>query len=270
MTSENDELIVSIGNMRIELGKLIGLLENLRYEVKKDKLDRNECKLLVSEFRAALTNLKQCLIEVLRSFERQESDSHKADVFSFLKAVGEMFQSRKFEDSLDPLLSKIDLVYQLDNPSSYSDKDIQNRMLEFARDLEVVIATLDRRIFKRLQMGVTGLSRIGELVSEKLAGLDENWVAANTYLSAMEIMVNKKLAELGIKKEGLAFDKRFEELLKALETKGGKISEAEKRLTPVFWAIRNKVVHQGYSPNQKELDLVTDWVKSIIRSLDIK
>lgn len=267
MQEGKTELLRNLDDMRMEIGKLTGLLETLQIQAKKEQVDRNECKILVSRFRASLTNFKECLTEVIQSFERQESESHQADIFSFIKSLNGMFQTRKFEDSLDPLISKINLEYQLDDSKNYSDKQIQSRLLEFSRDLDVLIATLNRKIFKRMKSSIGGFSRISEFVGEELANLDENWVAANAYLSAIEITVNKKLAELNINKKGMSFDQRFEALIESLEDNGTKITEIEKQLTPAFWDIRNKVIHEGYSPSQKELDLVIEWSKTIVRKL---
>jgi len=99
----------------------------------------------------------------------------------------------------------------------------------------------------------------------KPAGLDENWAAANCYLSAMEIVVNKKLREEGIETEARDFANKFKDLLRALENRGVRVSGLEKELPPLFWRLRHEVVHAGYSPTQEDLDLVILWVKKVIR-----
>lgn len=137
------------------------------------------------------------------------------------------------------------------------------------------IETLDSKLFQKLSKGITGISKINELIGEELAGLDENWTAAACYLCAIDIATNKKRKELGLikdeKTEGRkSFYERFDELVKVLETNKTEINQVTKQLPKHFWQIRTEVVHYGYSPNQEELDLITKWSKNIINAINIK
>ena len=96
--------------------------------------------------------------------------------------------------------------------------------------------------------------------------LNHRWAVAACYLTAMEIVINKKLKEMGIEvAEGL--ESRFRALLKALEDKGVKVGELERMLPKVFWNVRHKVVHAGYNPSRDELDIITKGTRSIILKL---
>ena len=117
----------------------------------------------------------------------------------------------------------------------------------------------------KLLLPLTGIAQIGELVSTKPFGLDENWAVANCYLSAMEIAINKRLKEEGIKSDEKEFTNKFKTILNVLENKGVKISELEKEFPSAFWKLRNQVIHAGYTPTEEELDLIITWVKKILK-----
>jgi len=41
----------------------------------------------------------------------------------------------------------------------------------------------------------------------------------------------------------------------------------DKELPKLFWDIRHKVIHEGYSPNDEELDLITKYSMRIFKLL---
>jgi len=86
-------------------------------------------------------------------------------------------------------------------------------------------------------------------------GVNINWIVAITYLSKMEVVVNDTLKRLGVNVKGV-FKERVNALLKELEKRGVQFGELEKLLTSTFWDLRNKVVHGGYTPSEKELQII--------------
>lgn len=110
---------------------------------------------------------------------------------------------------------------------------------------------------------------MGELVGAKPAGLDENWLVANSYLSAMEIVVNKARSRLNldVSTDRKDFIDRFKELAAALEARGILLSSLERQLPGPFWRIRNDVIHGGYSPDEQELELLVTWAKRLVTAV---
>jgi len=104
-------------------------------------------------------------------------------------------------------------------------------------------------------------------------GVNINWIVAITYLSKMEVVVNNALKRLGVSVEG-GFKERVNALLKELEKRGVQFGELEKLLTSTFWDLRNKVVHGGYTPSEKELQIivlaVNEFLGKIKATLDKK
>jgi len=56
-------------------------------------------------------------------------------------------------------------------------------------------------------------------------------------------------------------------LLANLKDKGIEVSELEKQLPKVLWDIRNKVVHEGYSPSFEELEIITSYIEKFLALL---
>jgi len=101
-------------------------------------------------------------------------------------------------------------------------------------------------------------------------GLNENWIVAIAYLQSLEITVNKLVKELSIQvNEEAGFKDRFRTLIRHLKEKA-KIEELtlfEKRLPEIFWDLRHKVVHAGYSPRKDELNTIIQWTTKILEKL---
>jgi len=123
----------------------------------------------------------------------------------------------------------------------------------------------------RLGVYASPLARLGglkSLVAE--LGLDENWMVAMVYLQSLEITVNKLMKELEIQaNEGAGFKDKFRTLIRYLSEKA-KIEELailERILPEIFWDLRHKVVHAGYSPREDELNTIIRWTTKILEKL---
>ena len=240
-SSENIQKIKK--DFGIELSKLKGVIEKLKKEVRNEKLNRNKCKDYLFELRSHLKNLGKFEWNLYHSF-------------------GLDLEYGKIIESFDPGLKRLGHLAFTDIDSSrVNDAEIRNKIYAFTSDLDNYIVSFKSWPFF---IDITGLSKIAELVGEQPGGLDENWATASCYLSAMEIVTNKKRKELELKDDKKKFNEKFKELLKKLEEQGTKISEVERQLQTTFWNIRHKVIHAGYSPTQEELELITNWSKKII------
>jgi TRAP-type C4-dicarboxylate transport system substrate-binding protein len=79
-------------------------------------------------------------------------------------------------------------------------------------------------------------------------------------------MVKDKLKELRLEMAG-EFKNNYKTLLAKLKEKNIEVSELEKQLPNIFWDIRNKVVHEGYSPTPEELEIITKYIEKILTLL---
>jgi len=283
MESNNSVLNGINKEIKIKLGKIKGIAEGLKAEIGQEKLDRNSCREMLVDLKLSLVDLKSFLGALLKTLIDHKSSLE--EMHYLLSGVNKSCFERvtstdliieglrdwvspkdKAENSstLDLLILSTDsVIREIDSSSYFKDEDIRSDITKFAYYIDFSITALS----DSLSLPLTGMAQLQELISIKSLGLDENWLVSICYLSAMEIIVNKKQKELNIKVEKDSFEARFKALLKNLESKGIKISELEKELPPTFWKIRNQVVHEGYSPTQDELDLIIPWVKKIIMLL---
>ncbi|MBU7026371.1 MAG: hypothetical protein HXS48_05465 [Theionarchaea archaeon] len=95
-------------------------------------------------------------------------------------------------------------------------------------------------------------------------GVDENWIISACALSLIEVMVNKKLDELGEKKEG-DFRKRLNRLVEQVKKKEGR--EVGKIMLDIFYSARNKVLHGGGVPTEDEKRKIVDFVGELADKL---
>ncbi|RLI46154.1 hypothetical protein DRO64_01375 [Candidatus Bathyarchaeota archaeon] len=101
-----------------------------------------------------------------------------------------------------------------------------------------------------------GIQRITRFVSE-FPEFSENQTTSVCFLSALEIFVKKGLKEFGEKIEK-EFKMNWRNLLSKLEEQGANIGPLQRALPEVFWKIRHKVIHKGYSSKHDELRIIED------------
>jgi hypothetical protein len=100
--------------------------------------------------------------------------------------------------------------------------------------------------------------------SPKIIEVDENWMISVCALSLIEIMVNKKLDQLGEKREG-DFRKRLNRLVEQAKRKEGK--EVGNIVTDIFYVARNKILHGGEVPTRDERRKIIDFVRELATKL---
>ena len=243
------------------MGRIKGAIEKLKMEIEQEKLNRVSCRPFLLELKTSLERLRYYLVKECKTYLQRIQPTNLLETVLLAWATPNIEQAvnnkcGSFITSVSYALS------ELDNPNYYKDESVRNTITNLSLSLDSFVTVLS----DSLSLPLTGISRIAELISMKPVGLDENWATAICYLSAMEIVVNKKRQELQLKNEKKDFAEKFRELLKASENKGIKMSELEKELPQAFWRIRHKVVHAGYCPTRDELELIIDWVKKVIKS----
>jgi hypothetical protein len=162
--------------------------------------------------------------------------------------------------TFDPAKKKIKkLLDLLDAPDS-NDWEIRNVLERFIQPGESLLTMLQEVFFR----GLAGRDLISELIGRRPAGINENWAASVCYLSAMEIVVNRKFKEMGLGgsvREG--FQNRFQKIVSSLREQGVRVGELDTLLQSAFWEIRHKVVHEGYCPTHEETQQIVEWVNRV-------
>jgi len=242
-----------------EVGKLKGNTKHLWELSKQSPLDRESCKNAVLEIRKSLRLLWATVQDV--TLERvKELDPDRYILLTLLAGkdpeefIKEAFKWPVYEPEISTVISS------LDSPEYYKDKEVKERVARLVENLEVVLSTLERKL--NLKQGV---SKISEFLTT-FPQFTENWSVAICYLTAMEIMVKDKLKELQLEVAG-EFKNNYKVLLEQLKNKNIEVSELEKQLPNIFWDIRNKVVHEGYSPTPEELEIITKYIEKILTLL---
>jgi hypothetical protein len=242
-----------------EIGKIYGIIKRLEAEISQEKLTRSSCNSALTELKASLHILSfSYSVFIGLRYKWEVPISSTKLIEDYRKSVQELTKS--FISFVDIIINK------LSNPTLYEDEDARKDIRNLISLLKPFLYSLSMDV----QSSPTGIFQIAELVAMKPMNLDESWAVANCYLSAMEIVVNRRLREEGVKlekKEKKYFANRFKALIKVLENRGVEISELEKELPLAFWNLRNKVVHAGYNPTQDELKLIITWVQKIIKIL---
>jgi hypothetical protein len=250
------EVIISASR---EVGKLKGNIKYLWELSKQSPLDRENCKNAVLEIRKSLRLLWAIIQDA--SLERiRELDPWRYILFTLLakrspeELIKEAFKWPPYESEISGVISS------LDSPEYYKDKDVKESIARLVESLEAGLSTLERQL--NLKEGVCKISEFLAIFPQ----FTENWSVAICYLTAMEIMVKNKLKEVGLEpvKE---FKNNYQMLLAKLKDKNIKVSELEKQLPNIFWDIRNKVVHEGYSPTSEELEIITKYIERILTLL---
>ncbi|TDA41939.1 MAG: hypothetical protein DSO07_01920 [Thermoproteota archaeon] len=243
--------------IRAELGKIKGYAEELNIEISKEKIDRLSLRQILVDLRLSSERIWFFLSKLTKTYlEQLKPDSSLQNILLIYEVKQEI------DHRFTSLISSVNsVIHQLDETSYYTDIDIRRSITELISSLNLSITLLT----DALSLTLTGIAQIEELISNKFIGLSERWAVAICYLSAMEIIVNRKLQKEGIKMDGKDFADKYKALLRILENKGVKVSKLEKELPSAFWKLRNQVVHAGYNPTPEELDLITTWVKKIIK-----
>jgi len=255
-----------------ELGKLKGLVKSLKVVISKPEIERN---LLRTELQEILMSL-----ESLRTYLKHYIDEVQMDSFINFMASASQAQQQKVQLSLQDLLKLLSTPKIPENEieSLFSTLNATLMLLDYAKDLpdgyfkEKVggiiskLSSLLASIESSLGISLHEAVKISELLGiVDRWGMSERWAVAACYLTALEIVVNKKLKELGIESSD-KFKEKFRQLVKALSEKGVDVGELEKKLPEVFWELRNKVIHEGYEPKEDELNTIVEWTMKIIET----
>jgi hypothetical protein len=250
------EAITSVSK---EVGKLRGNIKYLWELSKQSPLDRENCKNALLEIRKSFKLLWAILQDA--TLERvKELDPDKYILFTLLakrtpeELIKEAFKWLPYESEISSVITI------LDSPEYHKDKDVKESIARLVESLEAGLSKLERQW--NLKEGVCKIFEFLAIFPQ----FTENWSIAVCYLTAMEIVVKNKLEELGLE-TAKEFKSNYNTLLAKLKDKNIEVPELEKELPNIFWNIRNKVVHEGYSPTSEELEIITKYVERILKLL---
>ena len=243
----------------VEIGKLRGNIKHLWDLSKETALNRHDCKNLVLEIRKSLKIVFQLARDlVVDRIEKLDSDKRLILTLITGKDPGvfikEAFKYTGYESDVSSVISR------LDSPEYYKDKEVRESINGLVEKLEAELSVFEVKLDMRY-----GLPKISEFIA-MFPQFTDNWAVAACYLTAMEIMVNRKLEELGLER-GTGFRDNFNKLLQKFKEQNIEVSEMEKRLPSVFWDIRHKVIHLGYSPAYNEVETITKYVEKVLGTL---
>jgi hypothetical protein len=119
-----------------------------------------------------------------------------------------------------------------------------------------------------LKMGMFRLPQTGNPLLPLIPILDEwglstNWAIGASALALIEVIVNKKLEELKLEKDG-NFETRFNRLLPKAKEKGIQLPDL---LADPFYKARSKLLHGGKEPTPEELTLILGYLNTLSASL---
>jgi len=260
-----------IEDIKIEVRRLRGLLGRLWSLAKSEKLDRKECLNVINDIDrsfSAIASYMKSWQENLSTLPSQEEATCANEYILYLD-IGQKLIS--FGATLRVL------KYTLEHPQSYKDEDIKKNIIDFYKGLDSKLIPLEKILeLKR------GLPLISELTS-RFPQFTENWAIATVFLSAMEPAVKESLSKRGEKiedesKENLShsrgkgtekepkesFLEDVRKLFAILKKEGKHIGSLDEELPPAFRKLRNKVIHDGYSPTDEELRMVITYVMNFL------
>jgi len=251
----------------VEIGKLKGNLKRLWNLLKAESVNRNECLNSVREIDRSLANI----INVIKTsiMKRLTEEPEKLILMdALMKALGKttlLDAVNQGLDNIERFLRPASLTYlisYLENPQTYNDKVVKDALSNFCKDIESRVMVFE------MEYGIKDeLLLLGEFSSSH-PSFTPNWMVATVYLTAMEISVKNELEKRKeeIKKE---FKENLQLLLKHLKDEGVKITELEKILPTIFWDLRHKVIHEGYSPSDEELKIIIEYITRLMEKFGI-
>lgn len=217
----------------VEFGKIKGNLRRLWNLTKAEKLDRSECLNTVHEIDKSLHNI----IALFRISFKERLAEIEPEKLMLVEIITRTFGRTSLTNILNEWLSIIErsllptdlplLIFKLENPQTYSDKDVNSSIINFCKDLEGKMIIFEAELDIKDELFL-----LAEFTS-LFPAFTPNWIVATVYLTAMEIVVKKELKKRD-KEVKDKFKENFQTLLSCLEEEKVKITELEKSLPPIF------------------------------------
>lgn len=233
-----------------ELRKTVKLLT---IETEKTNLDAGKVTRYFNETFSQLCNLSSLFNQAFPV--SQEQQKQRGDLLNI------------FVDNYKKTNEK---VACLGNPF-FSSQEVRVSIFEWITSIDTYLRVVESTLSVGEPKFFRTLNFFIEKVGEKLELL-ESWSLATIYLTAFDIAINRiakkhDYSPPNEEKNEERWKAKAAFVLKKLEEENKGLGQLEKALTSHLWNLRNKVVHNGYSPNENELELIRKIVTSIIDTL---
>ena len=255
------------------------------------QLDRLKIARELSYLRSELKALAK-LIETVQEFvEKTDQETNYqimkelplglALLYAFVSALAKATLKYDIESfaSKTESLGK-DMIKKYLEEYMYSEQEMKERLYELISDIKTHMDSLEISIEKELYQYGYGKVRhipitlIFDLVTFKVRdwpGLNDKWACAACYLASLEVAVNKACKEWNIKVKDVTrtdeFKKKLDAITQIMKQKGLEIIKIEKDIVSRLYDYRNRVLHGGYIPNDKEFAYIVEIIPKFIQNI---
>jgi len=255
------------------------------------QLDRLKIARELSYLRSELKALAK-LIETVQEFvEKTDQETNYqimkelplglALLYAFVSALAKATLKYDIESfaSKTESLGK-DMIKKYLEEYMYSEQEMKERLYELISDIKTHMDSLEISIEKELYQYGYGKVRhipitlIVDLVTFKVRdwpGLNDKWACAACYLASLEVAVNKACKERNIKVKDVTrtdeFKKKLDAITQIMKQKGLEIIKIEKDIVSRLYDYRNRVLHGGYIPNDKEFAYIVEIIPKFIQNI---
>lgn len=255
------------------------------------QLDRLKIARELSYLRSELKTLAK-LIETVQEFvEKTDQETNYqimkelplglALLYAFVSALAKATLKYDIESfaSKTESLGK-DMIKKYLEEYMYSEQEMKERLYELISDIKTHMDSLEISIEKELYQYGYGKVRhipitlIFDLVTFKVRdwpGLNDKWACAACYLASLEVAVNKACKEWNIKVKDVTrtdeFKKKLDAITQIMKQKGLEIIKIEKDIVSRLYDYRNRVLHGGYIPNDKEFAYIVEIIPKFIQNI---
>jgi hypothetical protein len=252
-----------------ELRRLKALTDTLHELGKQSTLSRNACQAVIEDIERILNSLRTFLST--KACMELATDPKR---LVLLDTVSQTFLRKPIlaliRDSIEeiiPSYTEFSSLKSYLSSSTYSDDAIKSYISDLVKRMDRTLITATQ-LTEKLGVLYPSIPAIYELLGSFPELFTQNWVVATCYLSALEIALNKKInaLQIAIGEEG-KFKTKYDKVLQEIQKQGIQIPEMDKELPKLFWDIRHKVIHEGYSPTDEELNLITKYSMRILKLL---
>ncbi len=105
----------TLSGLRIELGRLRGVIDNLKSEAKNQQIDLSECRHQLFELKTIFQSFRQHFSDLLK-LSVQQTQPKEMNILSLFLVMSQTFQQQDLEKALDGLGSRINSIatFELD------------------------------------------------------------------------------------------------------------------------------------------------------------
>jgi len=208
----------------------------------------------------------------LRELSTIQNRLQKEDLLNALNIIEGTFAKINALKNNYPTLKTqyVSLQTDISNLRTFLQRDNIYGQEYIKRQIQYLVDKIEALLVKIKPEGF--IPRLNEFIT-KHPQFSENWAVAMCYLGAVEVALNRivekfnvNLEELGVDKHGndYTFADKYYGFLKYLNRHGIYLPKLEAELPKVFHKIRNKVVHEGYSPSDKDLEFIIEYSERIV------